>query len=385
MKKIFLVLVFSLLAISFIAKPVFAKEAPKQVILSRDQVVTKDYFNAGDSVTINGTINGDAYLAGGNILINGTINGDLIATGGTIIVNGTVAHDIRAAAGQIIINDSKIGGNLSLGAGTITISGNSTISGSMLAAAEQIQVLGTIEKEANLAANRIQITGLINGDADIRVKSLTIAKTSEINGNLNYWSNQKAQIADGAKIKGNVKQVMVPNYEKTFSQASKAFFLSVGFAMKIIDLVASFVIGIMLIYLLPVFSKSVSKTLSKKLWLSLGIGVLTAILTPIAFVIMLITVLGIPLAFIFIFLITLLSYFGMIYISYVIGEKILGGKSQKIAKAWTLLLGLIIFVIVASIPFVGGLFQAFATMMGLGGLLITKRDYLLNLRAKNLI
>ena len=45
----------------------------KTVILSKDQIIDHDYFAAGDTVTIDGTVNGDAYVAGGQVNINGVI------------------------------------------------------------------------------------------------------------------------------------------------------------------------------------------------------------------------------------------------------------------------------------------------------------------------
>jgi hypothetical protein len=353
------------------------------IILQKDQIVNHDYFAAGSNVTLHGTVNGDAYIAGGNVLIDGIINGDLIAAGGTIIINGQINHNIRVAGGNVVINNSKIGGNTTIAAGSINLGNTATLAGSLVGAGGELQLSGTIGKETNIVGGNVLISNSINGNVAARTDSLALEQNAKINGNLTYFSNEKAKIAQGATISGTIKQNIVPAYKKDISQGATAFFTTTSIVFKFVEFIAAFVIGLLLIYLLPVFTSSISKVIKTRFWLSFGIGITTAILTPILFIAMLITILGIPIAFIFLLLIILLSYFAKIYASYIIGEKIFG--ERKIAPVWILLLGLVVFTIASMIPVIGGIFQAVAILVGLGAILIADRDYLLLLRSKKLI
>lgn len=384
MKRIFFIFVIFLFLLGFSAPVLAANRPQSNVVLSKDQVVNNDYFAGGGTVNIHGTINGDAYIAGGDVFIDGTINGDLIAAGGTIIVEGNITHNVRAVGGNVVINNAKIGGNVSLGGGNVTLGDTSELAGSLVAGAGQLQLLGPVGKEINVAAGKVLISNVINGNATVRTNELDFSQAAVINGNLTYWSNQKANISQGATVSGTIKQIPVPKYNANeIRQGAMAAFSGFKIFFGIVGFIASFIIGLFLIYLLPLFTKNVATVIKKRFWLSLGIGVLAGILTPIIFIVLLITLIGIPIAFVFIFIMLLLLYFGKIYISYVIGEKIFGEK--KTAKAWILLVGLLVFSIVTVIPVIGGIFQGFAIVTGLGALLISERDYFLLLRTKKLV
>jgi len=384
MKKIIFFFLFTLLLATSSTKTTFASNNQEtNVVLEKNQTVNKDYFAAGNNVSLHGTVNGDAYLAGGNILVDGIVNGDLIAAGGTLIINGQIKHNIRVAGGTVVINNSQIGGNATIGAGSLMLGDTADLAGSMVAGAGNMQLLGTIGKGASVAGGRISISNLINGDVNVGSSNLTLDPSANIKGNLTYYSNNKATVNQGATVSGIIKQNKIPAYRKEISQGASAFFITTAITFKVVGFIAAFLIGLLLIYLLPVFSAGVSKTTRNHFWLSLGIGALTAILTPIIFIALLITIIGIPISFIFVFLIILMSYFAKIYISFVIGQKIFADR--KTAPVWILLLGLVVFTVISMIPIIGGIFQAFAILVGLGAILITDRDYLLLLRSKKLI
>ena len=72
MKKIFFIILTLLICLTVI----FSKEAKavdnsgKNIIIPSDQIISSDYFAAGNSISLSGTVNGDAFLAGGNILFD---------------------------------------------------------------------------------------------------------------------------------------------------------------------------------------------------------------------------------------------------------------------------------------------------------------------------
>jgi len=384
-KRIFFVFIALLFILCFTA-PVFAANySQSNVVLPKDEVVNSDYFAGGNTVSIHGTINGDAYVAGRNIFVDGTINGDLIAAGGTIIVEGNITHNIRAAGETIIINNTKIGGNATLGAGNLTFGDTSDLAGSLVAGTGQLQLSGPIGKDINVAANKVLISDNINGNAAIRTKELDLAQNAAIDGNLTYWSNQRANLAPGATVSGKIEQKALPNYNaKELRQGAVTAFSSFKIFFGVVGFVASFIIGLLLIYLLPLYTKSIADIVKKRFWLSLGLGVLTMILSPIIFMVLLISLIGIPISFMFVFTMFLLLYFGKIYIAFVIGDKIFT-ENKKVKRAWILFVGLLIYSIVALIPVIGGIFQALAVLTGLGALLISERDYFLLLRSKKLL
>ena len=47
----------------------------RNVVLPKGEVVDSDYFATGTSVTLSGTVKGDAYIAAGTINFEGTVDG----------------------------------------------------------------------------------------------------------------------------------------------------------------------------------------------------------------------------------------------------------------------------------------------------------------------
>ncbi|OGH05217.1 MAG: hypothetical protein A2W22_01185 [Candidatus Levybacteria bacterium RBG_16_35_11] len=385
MKKIFLIPLFLILVFCFSA-PVFAANfSQKNVTLPKDEIVNGDFFAGAGNVSVHGTVEGDVYVAGGNVLVDGTINGDLLAAGGTIIIKGNIAHNVRAVGGNVVIDNAKIGGNVTLGSGNVTLADTSEVLGSLVAGAGQVQLLGPIGKEINVAAGKIVVSNSVNGNARVATGNLSLSKSAKIEGDLTYWSNQKLNLSEGATVSGEILQKALPKYDiQEFQKGTAVAFSGFKIFFGIVGFIAAYIIGLLLIYLLPVFTKSVSNVLKKRFWLSFGIGVLGAILTPIIFVVLLISLIGIPIAFIFVFIMILLFYFSKIYVSYVLGEKIFS-ENQKVSKALILFVGLLAFSIIALIPFIGAIFKTVAVLFGFGALLISERDYLLLLRSKKLV
>ena len=93
----FLILIIIMLITSLVGTPKTIasredtdfKKTEKNVVLPRDQVVDSDYYTAGRSVTISGSVKGDAYITAGTIDFEGTVDGDLIAAGGVVNIRGT--------------------------------------------------------------------------------------------------------------------------------------------------------------------------------------------------------------------------------------------------------------------------------------------------------
>lgn len=404
----FLVLILTLPIFAFIATSIFAQpvasssslvkydygildnvERKEVVVLPKEITINKDYFGWGERVTISGTINGDAYLAGGNIVVEGPINGDLLAAGGTIFIKGKVKNNIRVAGGVVNIS-GEVGGNVSVVAGSVTISDNAKINGSLVAAAGNLDVFAPIGKGMTTGVGQLTIGSDIGGDVIAGTGQITLTPNAKLTGNLNYWSNKKALLQQGASISGAIKQNTPPEHPfKQFNPKRVAVFLAfltgASLILKLIGLVTYLIIGILMLRFLPVYSQKTTNLIAEKAWNSLGIGILTLILVPVVFLILLMTVVGIPLAFILMvgFLIEL--FLTKVYVALLMGQKALEGLGQHGRKGWAFLLGLVIYTIITLIPVIGGIVAVLATLFGLGAIVLAKLDFYKSFRSKNLL
>lgn len=326
---------------------------------------------SGDIVTVNSgeVIDGDLYIAGKTIIIDSTINGDLIAAGRTIIVNGLVNGSIIAAGETVNIN-SEVTHAVRVMGRTLNISG--TIGGDLLVAGEEFSMASTSEIGGDLllGAGSAFIDGLIKGDINSGINSLTIASTASIQGKLNYISENEANIQPGAQIKGiiNHKLPDLPDVKKGL-EACRLWWIVLGFLMTL-------VLGIIIVLLAPIRVKAVTESIHTHPWASLGWGVVILIVTPIAALIVCITIIGLPLGLIALALYAIAIYITQIFVGLFIGQLIIGAFKKvetRAALVGSLALGLAILGLLRLIPLVGFFFGLVTVLFGLGAIFVSKR------------
>ncbi|MCL5784691.1 MAG: FapA family protein [Patescibacteria group bacterium] len=278
MKKISVSLIF-IFVLFFLPFTIWAQDNNKNVILTKNEIINKDYFAAGNSVSLEGTVNGDAYLAGGNIVVDGTINGDLIAAGGNMDIRGTVTGNIRAAGGNINLNRT-VGRNVSLAGGSLSLASNANITGSLAAAGGNLAVFSPVGKEANLAGGQITLGSRIGADTNAVVDQLSLAPQATISGNLTYWSRNKASISESATVSGRIIQ-NIPKGEQPQETEKKGVSSVISF-FRIVNFIGAAIIGILLLIFMPIYFDRTTEYIMKRPWASLGIGFLTAIVFPFA-------------------------------------------------------------------------------------------------------
>lgn len=390
MKSKVVVIIVSLLVLPLIFTTIaFAannQKKPKVVVLPKDEIVNKDYFAGGDSVTLSGTVNGDAYLAGGNVVVEGTVNGDLIAAGGMLDIRGKVTNDVRVAGGQIVVS-AKIDKNLTVAGGSVNITDSAKIGGSVVSGAGNLSVFAPIGKGITVGAGQVTVGNTIGGDIFGGVGQITLTPSAKVTGDLTYWSQSPAQVQPGAQILGKTTHNLPP--AKAVEQVKPAkilgIFTGVSLAFKIISLLSTLIIGLLMLKFFPAYTQRTVDVVAQKPWASLGIGFLTAVLTPILFVILLITVVGIPIAMILLATFLILAYFTRIFVSILVGQKIFEILGQKAGSGWSFLLGLVIYGLITILPIIGGIVTLLIVLFGLGAVLLEEKDFYSQLRSKNLI
>lgn len=324
------------------------------VTLRSDEVVNEDYFAWGDTVEILGTVHGDVYAAGGEVRIAGNIDGDLLAAGGKIDLEGKVAQDARIAGGEVTIA-SDIGRNLTVAGGKITLADAATVRGNVISAGDLV------------------ISNRINGNVKAMAGNLQVTSAAKVGGDLTYRSPQPAQIDSGAKIGGMVMQ-KTPHRMFDFSPGQMIGAMAGLFLfLKMISFVSTWILGLLLIFLFPGFSRAVVSTLREQPMASLGWGLVWLIVTPVVLITLLVTVVGIPLALIFFPLYFISLYLARIFIILWAGTALLERMGKRGHPGWGLLIGLFLYTLLTLIPGPGGLISLVVVLFGVGAALLTLR------------
>lgn len=386
-------LIVTLIIPFFIVSPVFAKgpRQPVHVVLSKTQVVNKDYFAVGDTVTISGTVNGDAYVAGGNVLVDGTINGDLLAAGGMVSIDGPVKHNIRVAGGTVIIS-SEVDGNITAAAGTLIINPGAKILGSLVVGAGNANLFAPVGKGATVGAGNLTVANKIGGDVVAGVGQLALQPNAMIAGSLTYWSKMPTSAATQTQVKGTTLYHQIAQSQKRPMQLAQegikgmmALFIGIGVAAVLAGLVITFLIGLIIMSLLPEFTKKTLSVIQDSPWKSLAIGFLSVIAVPVSGVILLLTIIGIPIGILTFMALGLLAYVAHIIGALFIGTWTLEHLHAQAAPVWRLLVGLILFAVVSVVPIIGPFVHVCITLIAMGALVTEKYTVYRQLRAKRML
>lgn len=406
-----LMLAVLLLVGLFAALPARAAETRggQQVVIGRNEVITDDLYLAGSTVTIDGTVKGDVVAFGSQITINGVIEGDLLAGGQGIIINGRVNDDVRAFGQAIMLGSSaRVGGDLAVAAVSLENQAGSIVNGDLMVGGYQALLAGNIGKNIRGELNRLDLSGTIGGNVDVSLSgdqgtlssiqlspagqtpipsvrpNLTLADSARIGGKLIYRSIAAATISSAAQVVGGISYNQIAATQPTAPSIPGLSYLQ--------QLVGLLLVGLLLLWVVPAWTRRLSDTVQARPLPSLGWG-LVAFITFVA-VLIAILILTIILAIIFGVLtlgglvamvigmsLTINAALAIGYIAFVsyVAQIIVGSMAgrwllQRTQPAWAeqpiipLVLGLILYVILAAIPWLGPLVCLLVALLGLGAL-----------------
>lgn len=371
MKKFSLIgltmLCLGILTVSVVSARVVSSD--KVVNIAADEVVDEDLFIAGEQVNIDGTVNGDVYAAGGNISVTGTINGDLIAAGGMIEISGKVADDVRVAAGTVEIRKAIIGDNLSIAGGSLRLDAGSTVGGSAIFAGGVVYFDGSSGGSLIGSAGSVLVKGKVAKDALFVVGALTVDSQAQVDGDLVYMSDQSAVIAESAQVIGKIEQVM-PKEAQQQSESWRGFANGAAQALKLWSYLSSLVVGMLLIYLFGKPAMEIAEVVGTHTAASFLWGGVTMFLVMPLVIILMMSVIGIPMALILGGLFILGMYLANIFVAVFWGKVItkslnLTGVNLYLSFA----IGLFAYFVLTLVPILGSVIVFAVGVLGFGALL----------------
>ncbi len=350
-------------------------KAGDSIYVAKDEIVSGNFFAAGNTITIDGTISGDLIAAAQTINVNGRVEGDIIVAGQNITINGEVGGNIRTAGNAISLN-GPVARNLNAFGATIVLGNGAKIGWDALLAGASIEMRGTIDGSLKGHAEKILISGKIGKDANINLsgnlnnESLVVSPEAVINGDLSYIAKKPAKISDQANISGQVEQ-KVPETKPTNQ------FLTWIWG-RIFAIFAALVVGLVPVFLgKKVVPKVLEKMNDRPFKVLLPGLIIMLVLPPIA-LLLLFTIIGIPLAIIIAAWWLIAVYVAKIISAIFIGQLIFAKVSKKehVHLFWSLLLGVVICWLLFSIPPIGWILCLIATWFGLGGIYCYVTDQL---------
>lgn len=326
------------------------------VTLEQSKVVDGAYYVAGDTVTVAGTIKGDLYCAGKNVFVTGTIEGDVFCAGQNIKVAANVDGDVRLA-GQTVTVDGIISRNVTVFGDVVDIAKTAVIGRDLNGASSNFTVDGKVTRDATIGGSSITVLGSIGRDLGADSENLSINEGALVNGWVRYTSINEASIAKGA-VKGEVRYTKQEHSDQ--AAESNAAIVSSFIYM----LLAFAVLSLGIVLVAPQQVNAVAAVGTKRLGMSILLGVFMLLAAPILLVLIALTFVGIPLAILLGLVWILILVLSGPMFAYYIGRLLLRKHTDN--AVWTMLVGAAVVVVLFIVPVVNVFAGLASLIIGMG-------------------
>jgi cytoskeletal protein CcmA (bactofilin family) len=401
----------------------FESRGGDTVVIGAGEVIEDDLYVGANRFTLDGTIKGDLIVFGTTIEINGTVEGDLIAAGQSVTVRGTVTDDARIAGMALTLDSEAQVSDDVVAAGFSIEDKGSSVGGDFIYFGYQALLAGEVAEDLTVAANGLQLSGSVGGDvkADIGEAEegppptffmtfmrdvpampsvpvgLTVDEGARIGGKLDYTSAREWSVPAGA-VAGAItrhKPEVEVKEEVVVSPAQRAAAWFLGHLRRLVTLL---LVGLLMVWVVPGWTKQVAGALQAKPLPSLGWGVVSIAVFILALLVILITtiivavVLGVitlgglagttvwtgilTMALLAFFFSIAVTYITKVVVSFLGGRLILACLKPDWAEGriWPLVVGVVLFIIITAIPILGWLVKLVVVLLGLGALWLLGRD-----------
>ena len=328
-------------------------------------------YLAGISVVNTAPVRGDLLAIGGSIVAAASVSGDELLFAGSIRSRARVGGDVRAVGGNLFIEDSIAGDLVAFG---YSVNNSGSIGGSVFIVAANTTISDGASGPVTIYGNNILLSGNFADDVEIiAIGRVALAASTTIAGTLSYQAPEPAIIPESAIITGGITYTNA-SYLPDAGTSKILAFMSIGFLLLVRILGALLLAGL-LAGLFPRLAEMVTARAytarPSRILLTILLGFAVFVVTPVLFLILALTFVGIGLA-----LVLFISYFFIALLSLAYAGILLGSLfSRRYLKRETVLwhdgvFGMLSLSLIALVPYVGVFIVLLLTMFSAGALLL---------------
>ena len=340
--------------------------------VAASRTVDDDLYMTGADAVIAGTVTGDAIVLSQDLIVDGTVERSLMAAGESIVVTGSVGHAARLAGREIRIS-GRIEGDVLAAGSEVMIEDGATVTGDLIVSAGTLTVRGSVGGDVRGNANEALLDGEIGGDTDINAADLTLGPGARLARDLRYTSPDEADVDPLAIVTGATER------DEPVAGASRVASVSISSqGWQWVRLVAALFSGLVLVLLLPRAVRGAAESVRRRLGPSLLLGIGMIIVIPVVSIILMITLIGLPIGLILLFVYFSILFLSEIFVGTAIGRFILPDSWGDQGRGYNVLAMAIGVVILGALRFlplpgIGFLIAALTAVIGLGAVLLAVR------------
>jgi hypothetical protein len=297
-----------------------------------------------------------AFFSGNEVVISDPLDDDLFASGGRIVIDAPV-RSVVVAGGDVTIN-APVGGDVIAAGGSVRISAD--VDGKVIAAG------GSVAVEANITTNALLSGGtiLIGRNAAIGRDAYISGQTVRNEGTVGGVLNVDAVIFDNTGTAGEV--IYVPQETDRIPTGLSAF----GLLITLGYLIA----GLLLLRLFPEPMSAIGEAILRSPGRAALFGLAVLVVTPLLILLLLVTVVGAPLAALLGILFVTALLLASIFVALPLGLLFTERFEMGFGAMGAFVLGFILIHVLFAIPFLGVVVRLLSFVLGYGGVLIGLRS-----------
>lgn len=319
------------------------------------------YSESGNNVNLEDNVDGSTTLAGEHVTTTGEVKGIAFNVGNNVEFAGTA--DYAVLAGNSITIDGTINNDTFVAGNLVNITENANLDRDVIIAGSEVEISGTIGRNISIYAGSVTFKGAnITGSVKVYSSNIKVDDETVVEGNFSYPEDASIELDE---------KIVAGQIIKTDPINSNEVNIGNILLNKLISLASLLLTFAVLSLIFGRFFTRIEKKY-EKMDFNLGIetftkGLVILILVPIIMIFLFCIRIGIPLAFVLLALYIIAIYLSTIFTAYLLGYKLW----QKFAKkdGNTLLIGvigLVIIVLLGLIPGVSTFVTLFTLLIGLG-------------------
>lgn len=238
--------------------------------------------------------------------------------------------------------------------GDVTVPRGETVEGVFIASGD-LHLAGRVNGDVVLFAGDATVSGRIDGDLVTFGGQARLLPRAYVSGDVRY-GDERPIVASAAVVRGDVvEEDWGDSLEFLPFVGAVALWLGVGISMA--------VLGLLLLLIAPRAADALDRRSRERVGPVIAIGIAIGICLPLAAAIALVTLVGIPLAFVIGLALLPLAAVAYVAAAYALGRRVV---AEPRSRFWAFLAGLAILRLAAIVPFLGFLAGLAAVVFGLG-------------------
>ncbi len=366
---------FFLLASLLIPASAFAAPAPASFSAARSLVTASsspgNAYIAGVSVVITAPIKGDLSAVGGSVVVAAPVTGDEFIFSGSLSSRAPVTGDLRAAGGSITVEKPVAGDLVTLG---FSVYDSGRVGGSVFIIAVNSTITDGAVGPVTIYGNNVSLAGNFASNVDVVATGrLTLAPDTKIHGTLSYEAPEAADIPASVTITGGIEYKNI-SYLPGADASRVLAFVSVGLFL-FVRILGALILAGLLAGLFPRFVEVTTERVytarlrSILLMMLLGFAILVA--TPILFIMLMLTFVGIEIALLIFILYVFVAFLSIMYAGILLGSVFVRRYVHRETVLWyDGFLGMFALSLITFVPFIGVFIVSLLTFLSAGALLL---------------